>query len=79
MQSASDFGCTISLIFEDAFTNPANARTDGIKALAIIRARDREIIEKCREMVRVTPIYIPGDGEREPLQEGFNSILRDLG
>jgi len=48
-------------------------------AIANIRARDREIVERCREMVRVTPIYIPGDGKREPLNEGFDAILRDLG
>lgn len=43
-----------------------------------IRLRDKETVEACREMVRVTPIYIPGDGKREPLTEGFDAILRDL-
>jgi hypothetical protein len=50
----------------------------GFESAKAIRASYKAIVEACREMVKVTPIYIPGDGKREPLSEGFDAILREI-
>ena len=78
MQSANELAREVAKSVSDAIHTPIVLDIYG-SAVDMIRARDRETVERCREMVRTTPIYIPGDGKREPLNEGFDAILRDLG
>lgn len=85
MQSAEEFGCEISLLFEDAFTNECNARIDGVKALALIRVRDREIVEACKKAALESGLYSlsmigkEGNDRAHQIMNALGSVLRDLG